>query len=190
MLFRSMKDIRIIQYVATTDYAVFILDNFLDDIYRNKITDIIENETQSDSMRYRTNVKAAMTSYEKLLSYSELRPFFNLVAEYLNIILKVRSLSPIKWDYQFREAWGIKHLKGEFTAEHAHSPSSWSAVYYPKVPGKSTIFFSDFQAEETIKENSLYLFPGSVRHKVLKQDYDEPRYSLAMNIYCEFLDWA
>lgn len=185
-----MKDIRIIQYVATTDYAVFILDNFLDDNYRNKIINIIKNETQSDSMGHKTNVKANMTSYNKLLSYNELRPFFDSVIEYLNIIIQVRSINPPKLNYKIDDAWGIKHLKGEFTTEHSHLPSNWSAVYYPQVPGKSTIFFSDFKTEETIKENSLYLFPGSVRHKVLKQDYDEPRYSLAMNICTEFVDWA
>lgn len=182
-----MKNLRLIQYVATTDFAIFILDNFLEDKYRNKVLDIIKLETKEDTMKHNTNVKASMTSYDRLLNCDELRPFFNLVIEYLNIIIKLRSIHSDQWNFVIDDAWGMKHLKGEYTKEHVHYPSNWSAAYYPQVPGKSIMYFSDFQAEEIIKQNSLYLFPSSVRHKVLKQEYEEPRYSLAMNIKTELV---
>tara|TARA_R100000008_G_scaffold86814_2_gene81811 strand:- start:814 stop:1437 length:624 start_codon:yes stop_codon:yes gene_type:complete len=107
-------------------------------------------------------------------------------------------------DFMISTSWFTKVLKGDESQPHLHKNSFYSGVYYFDDYGKDSsalefynplLPFSDFQLEPTqynatnsyswkIKpeKNLLILFPSFIEHKILKNNSDSPRRSLAFNI--------
>ena len=177
-----MRKLRLIQYNSTSHYAVYIVDNFLKEEYRKKVLEKLKELTKVDVMRKSTNVHATMTHYTELLKHDVFKDMFLQTIELLQMFFTLRASAPnAPYEYVIDEAWGMKHEKGDKTITHIHG-DFFSCAYYPKVPGETIIGFPDFDRNEKILENSLYIFHGLTKHGVAKQLYDEPRYSIAFNI--------
>lgn len=179
----NFTDIEIIQHNCSNIYAVFILTNFLEKDYFNQIKEKTEELTMVDSQNYNTNVKANMTSYKELLQHKDYGLFMKKSLQYLNIIYKLRSPHPDqRIRYDFMDLWGMRHKKGNSTLLHTHAQTGWSGAFYFKLPDTTYMNFPDFDTFQQLQENTLYLFPGLIKHSVPKHTHDIDRVSLAFNI--------
>ena len=177
-----MRKLRLIQHNSTSHYAVYIIDNFLNEDYRKKILEKVKQLTQVDVMKGSTNVHATMTDYTELLKHDLFRDMFLQTIELLQMIFTLRASAPNSpYEYIIDEAWAMKHMKGDRTLTHIHG-NFFSCAYYPEVPGDTIMGFPDFDRNEKIIQNSLYMFHGLTKHGVAKQLYEKPRYSIAFNI--------
>ena len=111
-----------------------------------------------------------------------------------------------KWnvDFQFTKSWVTKAHTGGFSHEHRHANNLLSGVYYPfghkgfQIMMKSPLpsFWdistitdptsSKYSAKEiTFKtsDNLLIIFPSYLKHKVMPNNSNDIRYSLAFNVF-------
>ena len=103
-------------------------------------------------------------------------------------------------NYRIFSSWLTKTVPNGHSGPHNHANSWLSGVYYPKgSPGFGIKFYNDFRtnfytppkkfnihnsSEWTIRpeNNYLILFFSEVRHKIMTNNSNEDRYSLAFNI--------
>ena len=103
-------------------------------------------------------------------------------------------------NYRIFSSWLTKTSPNAHRGPHNHANSWLSGVYYPKgSPGFGIKFYNDFRtnfytppkkfnihnsSEWTIRpeNNYLILFFSEVRHKIMTNNSNEDRYSLAFNI--------
>tara|TARA_A100000171_G_C2117704_1_gene138865 strand:+ start:603 stop:1178 length:576 start_codon:yes stop_codon:yes gene_type:complete len=183
----QMKNITILQHDYKSLYAVYKITNFLSSDYLEQITNKTIELTNQDSMSKTTGVKANMTKYDELLKHEDYKNLFSSVLEYLTMILRLRSaIGTQKYRHTVFDAWGMQHLKGDYTLNHNHGQSNWSIVYYMRVPTDDTyIHFDEFNRGELIEPNSLFIFPGLLNHSVNKHTSDISRVSISANIMSE-----
>jgi len=162
--------------------AVYRFENFLEEDYLNLLTEKTEELTLTDFQQRKTNVKANMTEYDKLLYVEEYQHFIQKSIQFLDFIMRIRGGTREGWEYIMDDFWGMRHQKGDNTIRHRHLPAHWSGSFYLKVPGDTKMYFPEFDFVDTLKENTLYLFPAFVDHLTSIQDYEENRISIAFNI--------
>ncbi len=180
----KMQRLRIIQNVPGSLYALYIVDNFLEEKYHKEILKKVKDITKEDVMNNTTNVQATMTDYQELFNHNIFQKFFTDSITMLHYIYTLRAPYPNEdFEFNLTDGWAMKHLKGDRTIMHIHTPDCWSAAYYPKIPQETYMHFPDFEHSELLKENSLYLFHGLSRHGVDPQTYEEPRYSMSFNVH-------
>jgi len=182
-----MKNLNILQHNYKSLYAVYSISNFLSEDYLQQLTDKTIKLTNQDAMNRTTGVKANMTKYDELLQHEEYRDLFSSVLEYLTMFLRLRDpVSNQRYKHTIFDAWGIQHLKGDYTLNHNHGHASWSMVFYLRVPTDDTyIYFDEFNRERLIETNTLYIFPGILNHSVNKHSSDVSRVSISANIKTE-----
>jgi uncharacterized protein (TIGR02466 family) len=117
------------------------------------------------------------------------------VEHYLYKILKY------KMDFKFLNSWVTKTSPGGFSQPHVHCNTFLSGVYYPMGHENFKISFlkreRNFWDIETTEENefnlgclsfnithnnTLLLFPSSLKHRIEKNESSFDRYSIAFNI--------
>jgi hypothetical protein len=177
---------KVIQFHPSSLYSVFVFENVFDKNYLNTLHKKVDSLTKDNvSMTRMSNVKATMTDWEECLKYKTFTKLNTKIIELLNTVIRLRtSHETIDLSYKIIEMWGMRHKKGDYTNLHDHwvGDVKWSGAFYVSVPGETIIEFPEFKKREQIKSNSLYLFPGMVKHEVYEQKYDEHRLSLAFNI--------
>jgi len=106
-----------------------------------------------------------------------------------------------KMNYKFLNSWATKTTPSGFSHSHTHHNTFLSGVYYPVGHENFKISFlkkdNDFWDIETseinlfnikslyvdiVDNNTLLLFPSSLKHRIEKNDSDMDRYSIAFNI--------
>jgi len=176
--------LKLLQHNENQIDSVYIYTDFLSKEEVFLVRDIVDKITKKDqSLSYQTNVKANMTSYKELLQHKDYGLFMRKSLQYLNIIYKLRSPHPDqRIRYDFMDLWGMRHKKGNSTLLHTHAQTGWSGAFYFKLPDTTYMNFPDFDTFQQLQENTLYLFPGLIKHSVPKHTHDIDRISLAFNI--------
>lgn len=176
--------IKLIQSSCNAINSVYIVEDFLDDLeYLNFLSSKIEKYTLEDEMQKSTNVKASMTSWQKLLKDSDFNNIHVKILEILSNIYTLRTPhpdAPITFLYQ--DSWGMSHQMNDFTVNHIHAPSAFAGGFYFKVPCATEMYFDDYQSSVQLKENMLVLFPALCKHKVSNHTSEVNRISMAFNI--------
>tara|TARA_E500000318_G_scaffold11968_1_gene10812 strand:+ start:172 stop:729 length:558 start_codon:yes stop_codon:yes gene_type:complete len=180
--------LKLIQSSETSINSIYIIEDFLDDTnLLNKLTKKIENYTQVDAMSYKTNVKASMTTFDKLLKDNEFNFFHKKILDTLAFVYTIRSPHPnenIK--LMMTNSWGMRHQKFEKTLLHIHSTFHWSGAFYLNVPSDNiSMYFPDFGEKISLKNNMLVFFNGNTKHAVDCHESKEDRISMAFNVKME-----
>ena len=169
---------------------------------------------------YKLNIKNDLTLKFKKEKFSpakgKIAPTGSLVSEDFNVLSKHKELNKeIKKavdqtlkevlmfeniDYRIFSSWITKTSPHSFSAQHSHSNSWLSGVYYPKFnPSFGIKFYHDSisqfftqpkkyniynSSDWTVipEENYLILFFSQLRHQIMPNLSSEDRYSLAFNI--------
>lgn len=128
----------------------------------------------------------------------------NQIEEIIKFIL-VDLYSTTEIDYYLSSMWSTCCLPGESGEIHFHSNSFYSGVFYPFENTQSDIcFYSPVQEKFSLditgnvdrwnqfnvgsypvkpSQYDLLLFPSYLKHKVMKNNSSEKRYSLAFNVF-------
>jgi hypothetical protein len=179
----------LIQTSSAAINSIYILRNFFDDKnYCDFLQKKIEDFTQEDEMNHKTNVKGYMTNWCKLLEDSDFNNFHIKILEILGVIWTLRTphISQRNNFYIF-ESWGMKHVKGNHTANHIHQ-CPFAATYNFKVPSDVFMKFDDYETTIKLESNMLLLFPGLTKHAVSSEQSEDYRISMACNIGMKSLD--
>ena len=165
---------------------------------------------------YKLNIKNDLTLRFKKEKFKPLESATALITKDLNILKKYNHLNKeIKKavdqtlkevlmfeniDYRIFSSWITKTSPQSFSAQHSHSNSWLSGVYYPKFnPSFGIKFYHDSisqfftqpkkyniynSSDWTVipEENYLILFFSQLRHQIMPNLSSEDRYSLAFNI--------
>jgi len=175
--------LQLIQSSSAAINSIYIIHNFLDDLsFLKTLENRIDNYTKEDEMAQQTNVKATMTTYDKLLNDEEFNKINIKILETLRFIYTLRTPHPEdKLSFSMVDCWGMRHKKNNYTVNHIHG-TTFSGAFYIKVPSPTEIFFEDFFKSVDLKDNMLLLFPGLTKHSVGKHQGDIDRLSMAFNI--------
>lgn len=175
--------LQVIQSSSASINSIYIIRDFLDDLsFLKTLENKIDNYTKEDEMAQRTNVKATMTTYEKLLDDKEINKINVKILETLRFIWTLRTPHPEeKLVFTMAECWGMRHKENNYTVNHIHG-LPFSGAFYVRVPSATEMFFNDFFKTVQLKDNMLLLFPGFCKHAVTKHQGDIDRLSMAFNI--------
>lgn len=167
--------------------------------YKKYVIEVLINFKKNNYSRVVSNVNGFQTIFiedEKFQKQS--LDFFK--EPILNFI---KSLNPLcNFFIELNGIWINENFKGSSNFKHLHPQSSFSGVYYIKVPKNSgnIIFYRDeiiyeylenykiFNSSEfnisekiKIKEHDLILFPSFLNHSVEKNINEDSRISVAFN---------
>jgi uncharacterized protein (TIGR02466 family) len=101
--------------------------------------------------------------------------------------------------YKITTSWGTKTSSGGYGQEHMHSNSWLSGVWYPEKSSPILFvkrdrpflqieepeewnFFNSQQWQIEPEKNTLIIFDSQQNHRVLCNEYDHDRYSIAFNV--------
>jgi hypothetical protein len=177
----------IIQNNFSSINSVYVCSNFVTDIdylslLRNKIIEYTEKGSENN---YTTNVVAKMTNWRKLLEDDSFKKIHEDIIQVLYNIINLRNPNANEnFNFHYRDSWGMKHEKGDYTKEHIHL-HLFSGSFYFEVPTDTYMWFEDYQQQVKLESNMLVLFPGLAKHRVSSHIGDKPRYSMAFNIDVE-----
>tara|TARA_R100000005_G_C4987113_1_gene195177 strand:+ start:1418 stop:1969 length:552 start_codon:yes stop_codon:yes gene_type:complete len=178
-------NIKILQHNEFSLFAVYVLEDFLSEQENLLVTQEVQKCIQEDdSLTYKTNVQAEMSSWQSALKRENLNFFFKKVADMAMIIYKMRDPNPNRsQELNFLDAWAMKHNKNDYTRRHIHGSTMFSGSYNCLVPSSEQyMFFPDFEDNVQMKSNQLIFFHGLTKHSVNKNAVEHPRYSLAFNM--------
>ena len=146
-------------------------------------------EKSPDHQDKKTNVKATMTEWQ----WQEDNPRVKRLKECA--LAEVRShplFRQIEFKFGdtplnviFKEFWGNIYYKGDYTRVHDHfgTQSSFAFVYFLKTKWYHPPFtFSESGKKIKQKEGTYLIFPGYLKHHVLKNRFDETRITLSGNM--------
>ena len=180
--------LKLFQSSETNINSVYIIEDFLEDMnLLSKLTKKIENYTQVDEMFHKTNVKASMTTYDKLLQDNEFDFFHKKILDTLAFVYTLRSPHPHeRIKLMMTNSWGMRHQKFEKTKLHIHTSFHWSGAFYLNVPSDNIfMYFPDFEEKISLKDNMLVFFNGNTKHAVDCHESEEDRISMAFNVKME-----
>ena len=143
-----------------------------------------------------TNVYAWKSDWRSHLHFpvlgdlcKEIKPFFSQIIKEE----KIKNTSEIEVD----DCWINKYKKNDFAVPHQHPPGCWSAVYFMKIPKDSKAVFrvhnplgvtynselsENFAIREiNVKEGSVLMMSGAIRHEVTPNTSEEERVTVPMN---------
>ena len=174
---------KVIQHSNQGHYGVYIFENLFTNEYLNILLNKTLELTEVDSMNRKTNVHANMTNYQALINDKDFFIFMDKTKSFLKTCIMIRTPhwrnDPAK---EFVDCWGMQFKKGESTAVHTHIGQFWSGVFCIRSEDETKIVFPDLSHAETIKSNTLYLFPGIMPHFTTEYTAEIPRVALAFNI--------
>lgn len=161
---------------------------------------IDSGEYQHDNPLYQT--KSFLFREDRSEVWKHLKEtFFISCKNYLdtveNFCKDQTTLSPI-----YAKAWGYKSWKSsnqnqdDPAPEHNHIPALLSGIFYLKIPPESSTMGTEFldprsqwsastrNVHSDFIELSWCIFPGWMYHRPCLIDVEEPRYTIAADLYC------
>lgn len=176
--------LKLIQHNYHSICSAYIFEDFLDDLsYLDSLSNKIKLLTAHDEMNHKTNVKANMTSYAKLLEDNSFNFLYQKIMETIAICYRLRTAHhQEKFKLNIIDSWGMCHKENEETVLHDHGVVTWSAAFYLQVPQKTNFNIVDFNSYVELKSNMLVFFPGIVKHFVSPFTGEGCRISMACNI--------
>ena len=119
----------------------------------------------------------------------EIKPFLTQIIKEE----KIRDTSTI----ETINCWVNKYKKGDFAQPHSHGSDAWTAVYFMNSPKDSEAVFRvrnplgvSYNSEllenfatldVNVKEGSVIVMPGALKHEVTPNTSEEERITVAMN---------
>ena len=175
---------RVVQNNNQGHYAVYIFNDILEDDYLKKLLNRTLELTEKDSMNHQTNVKANMTTYEKMLQEPLCIELQKTILSFLNTCLCLRTEHINVPAYDFFDFWAMKFEKGQRTLRHTHlGDSAWSGIFCIDSDDEAGhINFPDMEFQDVMRTNSLYIFPSIMPHFTLPYLSDKPRVALSFNL--------
>jgi uncharacterized protein (TIGR02466 family) len=168
------------------------------DVDSNKLLNFCKNSS-FDFTESSKNKNSNCFASNNLNVFEELIDLKNAIEK--NIKYYLFEILKYKMDYKFLNSWVTKTGFGGYSQPHTHCNTFLSGVYYPvghenfkirflkKEPG-----FWDIETTEVnifnikslyiniTENNTLLLFPSSLKHKIEKNDSNIERYSIAFNV--------
>lgn len=180
--------LELIQHNYQAINSCYVFNDFLDDlIYLDLLKNKIKALTIQDEMRRTTNVKANMTSYEKLLEQKEFNFLHTKILDTIAICYKLRTPHPNnKFKLKIKNSWGMLHKENERSILHNHLNTTWSVAFYLQIPNQTIFHLPEFDSKIDLQNNMLIFFPGFTNHSVEPFIGEGERLSMACNIMQEF----
>ena len=171
------------------------------DIDTNKITSMIDNHFESSGTNTSIDVDN-ITSVSTSKSILELENFSDLKKQLMNELnIFFHNVMNYESEFKITTSWFTKSQNSQRSNYHNHNNSMFSGVLYLQTDENSgDISFEDFNNRRyklNVKEYNIYncteyqikpieglliLFPSEVHHKILKNNSNIVRHSLAFNI--------
>tara|TARA_X000000368_G_scaffold214444_1_gene169400 strand:+ start:254 stop:802 length:549 start_codon:yes stop_codon:yes gene_type:complete len=174
-------------YNVKSDNAIIVGEYPFHKELKEELLPLLEN--YPDQHDRSTNVKATMTEWEwqkdnrrvkrlKECACAELRhhPMVHQIG-----YQRYRKPSMIN----FKEFWANVYRKGDYTQSHDHLgyQTTFGFVYFLKTKWYHPPFtFSESGKKMKPKEGTYLIFPGYLKHHVLKNRFDETRITLSGNM--------
>ena len=176
--------LELIQYNYQAINSCYILRDFLDDLsYLNLLKDKLKNLTVNDEMQHKTNVKANMTAWQKLLEVEEFQFLHQKILQTICMCYQLRTPHPHHpVTFEMTSSWGMLHKQNDKTATHCHANVNFAAAFYLQVPHSTIFHLPDFDGKIELEDNLLVFFPGATKHSVDPFIGDGERLSMACNI--------
>ena len=110
--------------------GVFIIDDFVKQRDLDVYLSILKKLTEKDSMNHETNVKANMTTYNKLIEINEFQGLGQDIIKIMEFVFRCKNqIDTHKRLYAITDFWGMKHVGSDDTKLHCHFPVSFRTVY-------------------------------------------------------------
>ena len=183
-MFTELKyDTQIVQNSHMGHHAIYVFKNVFEEDYLQKVLDRTKELTVKDALDHTTNVKANMTSFEKLVDDPVYDKLHSTVLSMLRTCLCLRTPHKIVPINGISESWAMKHEEGEKTILHSHLGYTWAGSFcIQSDEGASELVFPDMDFATHYTKNTLYLWPSSMHHMATPHKSKNPRYTLAFNI--------
>ncbi len=186
-------------YIVPLFSKVFYMKQL--DIDTNKITSMIDNHFESSGTNTSIDVDN-ITSVSTSKSILELENFSDLKKQLLNELNNFfHDVMNYESEFKITTSWFTKSQTSQSSNYHNHNNSMFSGILYLQTDENSgDISFEDFNNRRyklNVKEYNIYncteyqikpidglliLFPSEVHHKILKNNSNIVRHSLAFNI--------
>tara|TARA_B100000941_G_C28500350_1_gene553738 strand:- start:60 stop:683 length:624 start_codon:yes stop_codon:yes gene_type:complete len=186
-------------YIVPLFSKVFYMKQL--DIDTNKITSMIDNHFESSGTNTSIDVDN-ITSVSTSKSILELENFSDLKKQLLNELNNFfHNVMNYESEFKITTSWFTKSQTSQSSNYHNHNNSMFSGILYLQTDENSgDISFEDFNNRRyklNVKEYNIYncteyqikpidglliLFPSEVHHKILKNNSNIVRHSLAFNI--------
>ena len=179
--------LEVIQFSIHSLYSAYIIRDYLSQEELYKLDKVLRDKTKIDEMNKSTNVKGNMTSYSALQDVQECADLISKAIFTIDSIVKLRSShGRDSFIYRVTDDWGMRHNTNDYSINHAHYPSHWSAAFYTTVPDPKPIMkLIEFNDKVELDNNMLVIFPAMVNHEVSINKSDKERISMAFNIDVE-----
>ena len=171
------------------------------DVDTNKITSMIDNHFENSGTNTSIDVND-ITSVSISKSILELENFSDLKKQLTNELNNFfHNVMNYESEFKITTSWFTKSQKSQSSNYHNHNNSMFSGILYLQTDENSgDISFEDFNNRRyklNVKEYNIYncteyqikpidglliLFPSEVHHKILKNNSNIVRHSLAFNI--------
>jgi len=182
-MFTELKfDTEIIQSTHIGHHAIYGFKNVFSEKYLQKILSKTKELTAKDTLNQTTNVKANMTSYEKLLEEGLFNEYHSTILSLLKTCICLRAVHHRITVNAIVESWAMKHEEGQETVLHSHMGRTWSGCFcIESDENASELIFPDLNVSTSYSPNTLYFWPSNVLHMTSEHKSKNPRYTLAFN---------
>lgn len=163
--------------------------------------DWMENYAKVYQSNYRSNQKGYQSPDDFYLDKS-FAPFLNYMSErILALVETYKKHDDVEIDFipRLSNMWFNINYKGSYNTYHSHPGSCLAGILYVNVPDNSGDITFHHHDEHCLsltqhttlsfdpEDGDMYLFPASMAHSVGMNEQEEPRFSIAFNLY-EYYD--
>tara|TARA_Y100001973_G_C5088086_1_gene275967 strand:- start:224 stop:739 length:516 start_codon:yes stop_codon:yes gene_type:complete len=167
-----IKKINKIQSKVRVDYL--FISGYLDINTEYFIKQIEKGIKENNNENFKSNIAGFMTSYKYFLQNINFLKIIYPLFDYID------SLENIK-KYNLDSAWGIKQDFSNYAKEHDHNPNYLSGIIYLNNHNQ-TISFPELSKKYTPSINSFFIFSSFLKHKTIRNTFDESKYALSFNL--------
>jgi uncharacterized protein (TIGR02466 family) len=170
-------------------------DNFEE--IQDDLIDWMENYAKIYQSNHRSNVNGYQSPDNFYLDKS-FSPFLNYMSDRIMSLIdvyKTHEEANIEFTPRLSNMWFNINYRGSYNGFHSHPGSALAGILYVNVPDDSgDIQFQHLDGHSlSLSQNTcytlepddgdMYLFPASLGHSVEMNMQDEPRMSIAFNLY-------
>ena len=174
-------------------------DNFEE--VQDDLMDWMENYAKVYQSNHRSNINGYQSPDDFYLDKS-FSPFLNYMSDRIMSLVdvyKTHEEASISFTPRLSNMWFNINYRGSYNGFHSHPGSALAGIMYVNVPdnsggvqfqhhdGHSLSLTQNTAHYVEPQDGDMYLFPASLGHSVEMNMQDEPRMSIAFNLY-EFYD--
>lgn len=168
---------------------------------RDDLIDWMDNYARIYQPNHRSNINGYQ-SPDDFYKEESFAPFLNYMSERIFSLLdkiKTNEEADISFTPRLSNMWFNINYKGCYNICHTHPGSQLAGILYVNTPddsGDITFMHHDYHNLSLIQKSTrdfepddgdMVIFPASLQHSVGMNTQDEPRFSIAFNLY-EYYD--